>query len=286
MSSRFAIVLQHLKGMTKRSRVENPAISNPSLEDMGLARMNETSRVGLRDLVLGGYYQNETGEVYRGVTITAEDVVVDVGCGSGGPLEFLSTRGAKVIAVDVSNEVIAIARENIAGVGGVVDFRLATTQEIPVSSNFATRVVCMEVLEHVDDPEYSLSEMYRIGQSGALYVLTVPDAGAESIIGSAAGPSYFQKPNHIRIIGRDEFENLVRGAGLEILEHTYNGFFNVLYLAMLMRRGHKDLKSEDGHLLRWAQLWNAMLDSSEGLEIKAMFDEFLPRNQIIVARKP
>ena len=286
MRSRIECVFQHLKGVTKRSHVEDPAISSLPIEDMGLARLNETSRVGLRDLVLGGFYQNETGEIYRGVAITAEDVVVDVGCGSGGPLEFLSTRGANVIAVDVSNEVIAVARENIAGVGGVVEFRLVATQEIPIASNFATRVVCMEVLEHVDDPEYSLSEMYRIGRSGALYVFTVPDAGAESIIGSACGPSYFQEPNHIRIIGRDEFENLVRGAGLEILEHTYNGFFSVFYLAMLMRRGHKDLKSEDGHLLLWARLWNTVLDSSEGLEIKAMFDEFLPKTQIIVARKP
>ena len=36
----------------------------PSLEELGLAHMNETGRVGLRDDVLRGFYQNETGEVY------------------------------------------------------------------------------------------------------------------------------------------------------------------------------------------------------------------------------
>jgi len=63
----------------------------PSLEELGLAHMSETERVGLRDDVLRGFYNNETGEVFTGVSIDADDIVVDVGCGSGGPLQFLSS---------------------------------------------------------------------------------------------------------------------------------------------------------------------------------------------------
>ena len=264
----------------------------PSLEELGLAHMNETGRVGLRDDVLRGFYQNETGEVYSGVPITADDIVVDVGCGSGGPLQFLSTRGAKVTAIDVSEEAIAVAQKAVASQGGIVDFVLSLTQEIPIPDNYATRVVCMEVLEHVDDPKFSLSEMFRIGQSGALYLLTVPDAVAERVIGGVAPSSYFQKPNHIRVIERDEFENLVRGAGLEILKHDYSGFISTFRLAMLMMRGHTnskgepDLKAEDEFLLKWARMWNEMLDCPEGREMKEMLDYLVPRSQIIVARKP
>ena len=261
-------------------------LAAPSLEELGLAHMNETGRVGLRDDVLRGFYQNETGEVYTGVPITADDIVVDVGCGSGGPLQFLSTRGARVTAIDVSEEAIAVAREAVASQGGIVDFVLAPTQEIPLPDNYATRVVCMEVLEHVDDPSFSLAEMFRIGQSGALYLLTVPDAIAERIIGGVGGPEYFKKPNHIRVIERDEFENLVRGAGLEILKHEYNGFVSTFRLAMLMMRGHKELKAEDEFLLKWARMWNEMLDCPEGREMKDMLDYLVPRSQIIVARKP
>jgi hypothetical protein len=150
----------------------------------------------------------------------------------------------------------------------------------------------MEVLEHVDDPEYSLSEMFRVGQSGALYLLTVPDSIAERIIGGVAPPSYFEKPNHIRVIERDQFENLVRGAGLEILKHEYSGFISTFRLAMLMMRGHTnskgepDLKAEDEFLLKWARMWNEMLDCPEGREMKDMLDYLVPRSQIIVARKP
>jgi SAM-dependent methyltransferase len=239
--------------------------------------------------VLRGFYNNETGEVFTGVSITADDIVVDVGCGSGGPLQFLSTRGARVTAIDVSEEAISVARDAVASQGGIVDFVLAPTQEIPLPDNYATRVVCMEVLEHVDDPEYSLSEMFRVGQSGALYLLTVPDSIAERIIGGVAPPSYFEKPNHIRVIERDQFENLVRGAGLEILKHEYSGFLSTFRLAMLLKSGHTDLtnlKVENPNLLKWARMWNEMLDCPEGREMKEMLDYLVPRSQIIVARKP
>jgi 2-polyprenyl-3-methyl-5-hydroxy-6-metoxy-1,4-benzoquinol methylase len=278
-----------MRGIRRSINPSNQEIyqqSAPSLEELGLAHINETGRVGLRDDVLRGFYQNETGEVYTGVPILPEDIVVDVGCGSGGPLQFLSTRGARVVAIDVSEEAIAVAQDAVSSQGGIVEFVLAPTQDIPLPDNFATKVVCMEVLEHVDDPAFSLAEMFRIGQSGALYLLTVPDAIAERIIGGVARPEYFMKPNHIRIIERDEFENLVRDAGLEILKHDYSGFLSTFRLAMLMMRGHTDLKVEDEYLLKWARMWNEMLDSSEGREIKNMLDYLVPRSQIIVARKP
>ena len=286
MRSLLVRVIRRMQRVLSASPVIVEELAAPSLEELGLAHMNETERVGLRDDVLRGFYNNETGEVFTGVSITADDIVVDVGCGSGGPLQFLSTRGARVTAIDVSEEAISVARDAVASQGGIVDFVLAPTQEIPLPDNYATRVVCMEVLEHVDDPEYSLSEMFRVGQSGALYLLTVPDAIAERIIGGVGGPEYFKKPNHIRVIERDEFENLVRGAGLEILKHEYNGFVSTFRLAMLMMRGHKELKAEDEFLLKWARMWNEMLDCPEGREMKDMLDYLVPRSQIIVARKP
>ena len=167
MRSLLVRVIRRMQRVLSASPVIVEELAAPSLEELGLAHMNETERVGLRDDVLRGFYNNETGEVFTGVSITADDIVVDVGCGSGGPLQFLSTRGARVTAIDVSEEAISVARDAVASQGGIVDFVLAPTQEIPLPDNYATRVVCMEVLEHVDDPEYSLSEMFRVGQSGA-----------------------------------------------------------------------------------------------------------------------
>jgi 2-polyprenyl-3-methyl-5-hydroxy-6-metoxy-1,4-benzoquinol methylase len=284
LRSRIASLLFRVPRLVSSGDDADPQAA--ALRALGLDHLSESQRVGLRDDALAGFYQNATGEVYRGVPISKDDTVVDVGCGSGGPLQFLSTRGAKVIAVDVSAEVIEIAKAAVESQGGVVEFRVAHTQALPVPDDFATRVVCMEVLEHVDDPSFSLSEMFRVGKSGALYLLTVPDSNAERIIGAVGGPTYFKKPNHIRVIERNEFENLVRDAGLEILAHDYNGFVSTFRLALLMMRGHTDLKAEDDILLKWSRMWNELLDSPEGLEMKKSLDSLVPRSQIIVARKP
>lgn len=55
-----------------------------------------------------------------------------------------------------------------------------------------------------------MAELVRVGQPGAQYLLTVPDPVAETVQKNLAPDSYFQKPNHIRIFQRDEFEQLVR----------------------------------------------------------------------------
>jgi hypothetical protein len=76
------------------------------------------------------------------------------------------------------------------------------------------------------------------------------------------------------------------------LKHDYSGFISTFRLAMLMMRGHTnskgepDLKAEDEFLLKWARMWNEMLDCPEGREMKDMLDYLVPRSQIIVARKP
>ena len=67
-----------MRRILRSTSAEIGQVRAPSLEELGLAHMNETGRVGLRDDVLRGFYQNETGEVYSGVPITADDIVVDV----------------------------------------------------------------------------------------------------------------------------------------------------------------------------------------------------------------
>ena len=56
--------------------------------------------VGLRDAVLDGRFLGESGELLKGFAITADDTLLDVGCGEGVATLFAVRQGASVIFTD------------------------------------------------------------------------------------------------------------------------------------------------------------------------------------------
>ena len=94
-----------------------------------------------------------------------------------------------------------------------------------MEDGFATRGHVRRCLEHVDDPAVVLTELARIGAPGAVYLITVPDALQETMQKEVADESYFRHPNHIRIIEREEFAELVSAAGPPRCSQEGYGFF-------------------------------------------------------------
>lgn len=242
--------------------------------------------VGFRDSVDSGWYQESTGEIFRGVQITEEDTVVDVGCGGGGATNFCVRHGAQVTSIDIDPEVVSRLTENVEDEHGRLTTRVSDGASLPLDDASVSRVICTEVLEHVDDPAQVLGELERIARPGALYLLTVPGALQEHMQKRVAHPSYFEKPNHIRIIEHDEFAGMVTRAGLEILEHTQYGFFWSVWFALFWACGVELDDAQHPVLDGWADTWNQLLDMEKGQKLKHQLDSFMPKSQVIVARKP
>jgi SAM-dependent methyltransferase len=243
--------------------------------------------VGLHDAVLSGWFQNDTNEVFRGMPISPADTVVDVGCGDGGNSLFCLKRGAHVTAIDVDPQVIAGIERRLAAVApGAYVTHLSDGNPLPLADAVASRVICTEVLEHVDDPQQLLAELVRIGKPGALYLLSVPGALQENLQKQVAPPSYFQKPNHVRIIERSEFAEMVTRAGLVIEEHTQYGFFWSIWWALFWACKVDLDKPSHPALDHWTEAWSAILALPQGAQLKQQLDQFMPKSQVIVARKP
>lgn len=242
--------------------------------------------LGLVDAGLSGWFLNDTDEVFRGVRIAADDVVVDVGCGDGGTALFCVKRGAEVIAVDIDAAVIAALAVRLAeDPANRYTTHVSDSDPLPIADATATRVICSEVLEHVDDPEKVLAELVRIGKPGALYLLTVPDPLQENMQKHVAPGSYFEKPNHIRIIERQQFGAMVLAAGLIIEERAYYGFYWGMWWALFWACG-VELGGSHPVLDNWSATWKSLLRTSRGIELKRQLDQFMPKSQLIVARKP
>nr|WP_317620825.1 methyltransferase domain-containing protein [Pseudomonas aeruginosa] len=169
---------------------------------------------------------------------------------------------------------------------------------LPLEDALATRVIALEMLEHVDDPAQVLAELVRVGQPGALYLLAVPDAAGEHLQKRFAPSYYFSAPNHVRIFEREQFAGLVRESGLEVLQQSTFGFYWTLWMciywtcarasgAELEGASHDVVQPPYPPLLNdWAKLWHQLLKMPESAPMKAALDDLLPKSQVIVARKP
>ena len=80
--------------------------------------------------------------------------IIDVGCGGGILAESLAKLGAKVTGIDMGDEPLNVAKLNALESGIHVDYQKITAEEkARACPEMFDAVTCMEMLEHVPDPE-------------------------------------------------------------------------------------------------------------------------------------
>jgi SAM-dependent methyltransferase len=253
--------------------------------------------IGLFDLTKNGWFDAGTGELLPGYPVGPDDIVADIGCGEGGLVRFCTRMGARAVVVDARADRVEMLVSQLRQAGGQAEGHVADAARLPVADEAVSRVICTEVLEHVDDPAAVMAELVRIGRPGALYLISVPDPASERLLDPVAPASYTAPPNHVRVLARDAFQDLVRGAGLAIEGVRYEGFYWTLYLAALWasRAAEPDPGGETLDNVappfpefgqRWARLWFELASMADFDPVRRALDQALPKTQLIVARKP
>jgi SAM-dependent methyltransferase len=247
--------------------------------------------VGLLDACRGGWFDGAGRELAPGFPLSADDVVVDVGSGDGGLSCFCARTASEVILVDTDQARLerAVARVR-AEQGAAARGEVADAAGLPLPDGVASKVVCTEVLEHLDDPAKALAELVRIGRPGALYLISVPGGPQERLQQRLATPDYFAKPHHIHIFEPEGFADLVAQAGLTIERRVDHGFFWTMWWTLFWQTGIPFGGGYGGErhpvLDAWTRTWSLLLDSPDGARVKQALDEFAPRSVALIARKP
>ena len=115
--------------------------------------------------------------------------VLDVGCGAGILAEAMAVRGATVTGLDAGAEHLEVAREHATGNGLQIRY-LHTTAEAHAEQHAGQYdvVTCLEMLEHVPDPDAVIAALARLVRPGGwLFLSTInrtPRAFAEAIVGA------------------------------------------------------------------------------------------------------
>jgi ubiquinone/menaquinone biosynthesis C-methylase UbiE len=241
---------------------------------------------GLLDARQSGWYRKKSGELIEGFRIVSEDTLLDVGCGDGPASRFAAGCGADIIAADIDADKIEsvmqkLKKSKARSFQGIV----TDSNPLPIDDQSVSKVVAMEVMEHVPDPPKFLSELVRVGKPDAQYLITVPDPVAESIQKEIAPPAYWSTPNHLHIFQRNELDQLIQDAGLEIERRTRYSFYWSMWWIFFWAADQEFGEPEAPLLANWTATWHELLNSPKGQHVRKALDDFMPKSQVIVARK-
>ena len=92
---------------------------------------------------------------------TSTQRVLDVGCGAGMFLEWLSGDGHQLTGIDPSPPMLDLARQRLPG---RVALDKGYAEELPYEDNAFDTVVLMGTLEFVNDPTEALAEAFRVAR--------------------------------------------------------------------------------------------------------------------------
>lgn len=108
----------------------------------------------------------EVGQVVR---------ALHIGCGEGDHNLAIKAHAETLVACDLNPGDIAHARALHAGTAGI-EYRVEDGTALQLPDRSFDLVVCMEVIEHVGDPQQLLREIARVLAPGGRCILTCPSA--------------------------------------------------------------------------------------------------------------
>lgn len=153
--------------------------------------------------------------------------VLDVGCGGGILAESMARRGARVTGIDLSDKALRIAELHLLESRLEITYLKKSTEEFAAAHPAAFDLVtCMELLEHVPDPQSMVAACARALRPGGRAVFSTINRNAKSYLFAVIGAEYMLRllprgtHDYQRFIKPSELSRWARAGGLRTREMT------------------------------------------------------------------
>ena len=153
-------------------------------------------------------------------TLTVESPkILDVGCGGGILSEALAKTGAQVTGIDLSEPSIDAARQHAQHQGLEIDYRVTSAEDIAQSQPGSFDVVtCMEMLEHVPDPEKIIAACAQVLKPGGFAFFSSINRTPKAFLFAIIGGEYIL---HLLPKGTHTYSKLLRPQELKTWSQSH-----------------------------------------------------------------
>ena len=151
----------------------------------------------------------------------------DLGCGNGDIAEHFLNK-FQTYGADISEYALKSASKK----GIITKCINANNPKLPYKNNFFDNISCLDVLEHLIDPEKITTEIYRILKKNGIFIVCVPNIlnifnrmvflkGQFVDVMDVAHRTDGLFSEHIKMFSKKKLEQLIVNSGFEILERYY-----------------------------------------------------------------
>jgi SAM-dependent methyltransferase len=180
----------------------------------GIVTGNTYDKYGSRNPVVRRLMANFEGTLDELFERSAPASLLDVGCGEGVLVHRWAERMGerRVVGIDLEEESIQAGWAERSAPN--LEYRVMLAEDLPFAENEFDMASAIEVLEHVPDPEHTLSEMARCAERHLL--VSVPREPLWRMLNMARG-SYWgalgNTPGHLNHWSRRSFVKLLARHG-------------------------------------------------------------------------
>ncbi|QNN55563.1 bifunctional 2-polyprenyl-6-hydroxyphenol methylase/3-demethylubiquinol 3-O-methyltransferase UbiG [Diaphorobacter ruginosibacter] len=152
--------------------------------------------------------------------------VLDVGCGGGILADSMARRGARVLGIDLATKALRVAQLHALETQTPdIEYREVAVEALAEErpGSFDT-VTCMEMLEHVPDPNSVVAACARLVKPGGWVFFSTINRNAKAFMLAIVGAEYVLKMlpkgthEYAKMIRPSELAAACRAAGLDVLQ--------------------------------------------------------------------
>ena len=150
--------------------------------------------------------------------------VIDVGCGGGILSEALAQAGASVKGIDLADASLEVAQQHAHDNGLEIDYQKISAEQLSEElPNSFHSVVCMELLEHIPDPQSVINACAALAEQGGYVFFSTLNRNLKSYLHAIVAAEYVLKMlprgthEHKKFITPAELVRMARNAGLETI---------------------------------------------------------------------